>query len=731
MKRKRNFKNGIIAMVLLISMFVPNFGTQEFYAASSYTNAMMFYESVTTTKTTAMETVDGTVYYATKAKLASSTTNLRYHTIGFDITLTGNGVSVSFSVARTGGSMVEVSNVQYGGYDYILYAVQDQTLFNLAMAANPAFAPQVLDASYIRVDMNAIMTTKQGGSLAGVVSENGVGGLNEWGKVYHLNNYSHLSTMLGIFSGHTFASYINIYDILENYKLYVNYNVQGTPEANANCTSTAKVGNGYTVSNGYLSQNGSQYIQSSRVLNAMTLVNPSNIALTKKGYHLDIGREWTALNQSFTHLQSYMPKSIYSGVGYGDYGITMYADWKPNTYTVNYHANSGKGTVASTSFIYDQYNNLQEAAFSKKGYKLVEDKEWNTKPDGSGKSYRSGESVRNITAENGGVVDLYAQWEPCVYEIREDKLEGTGGTDIFYVKYSKAFYLEESCESGKEITHIESPYLKGHTFMGYFRSTVAYELGENPLIKPDGVNASGKNHAKIMFSNTKYDTNVTIYAEYVPNKYKITFDKQGGMGGTDSIEVEYGQECQAIVEPYWRKDGFTFKGYNTKADGSGEMWYNEYGTSDKTYDIEGDTVLYAQWEDVTAPLAYIDVTTESWTNDPITITGSGEDYGVGLNKIELYDNTNLVMSNLAPNTTKDTISYVNPLEGVTNYRFMAWDNNAQWASANRTVKYDITPPFRVDVLNQDANLHDVTTIDFEKKTLSITLDLTDVKPSTE
>lgn len=695
MRQKRKFKNSIIALVLLLSMFVLNLGTQEFQAASSYTNAMMFYESRTATHNRAVETVNGTIFYATKAKLASSSTNLRYHTLGFDITLIGNGQAVTFSVSRTGGSMVQISNVQYGGYDYILYAIQDQTLFNLAMAANPSVAPTVLDASSIYVYMSAIMTTKQGGALGGGVSETGTGGLYEWGKVYHLNNYAHLSTMMRTFSGHTFESYINIYDILKNYQLYVNYNVQGTPEANTNCSSTASVGNGYAISNGYLTQNGSQYMQSSRVLTAMTLVNPSNIALSKTGYHLEEGREWTALNRSFTHLQSYMPKSIHAGVGYQNCGITMYANWQPNKYTINYNANGGNGFVAASTHTYDVMESLRASTFTRTGYKLKLGEEWNTSSDGTGTSYSSSELVSNLTNENGGLITLYANWEPCIYSITEYKEDGVGGTDEFYEKYDTGFYLEEVCAPGTEISSIELPNKKGYDFLGYFDNI--FGVGE-PLIGPD---------ANITFPNNYYTYNTTLYAGYKAKQFSVTFDKQGGYGGSDSAVVTYDQFMPIADAPV--REGYTFTGYYTEPNGQGELYYNENMATSIIYQSESDLILYANWVDNTSPNVNLVATTEDWTKDEIVLTATGIDYGSGLASLQLYMNDALITdkANLA-GVRSETITYTNTMEGVINYKAVATDMVGNQSEAFKTVKYDIKAPegeIIECVVDEDGKLH--------------------------
>ena len=63
---------------------------------------------------------------------------------------------------------------------------------------------------------------------------------------------------------------------------------------------------------------------------------------------------------------------------------------------------------------YDMDYTLRKNKFKRKGYKFVR---WNTKADGSGKKYGNKEEIENLSAKNGAVVDLYAQWSRDTYKI--------------------------------------------------------------------------------------------------------------------------------------------------------------------------------------------------------------------------------------------------------------------------------------------------------------------------
>ena len=88
--------------------------------------------------------------------------------------------------------------------------------------------------------------------------------------------------------------------------------------------------------------------------------------------------------------------------------VTLYAQWTANTYTVHFVAGIPvSGEMPDQSLTYGQAANLPANAFSTtKGYFV----NWNTEADGSGTTYTDGQEVLNLTAEDGGVVTLYAQW---------------------------------------------------------------------------------------------------------------------------------------------------------------------------------------------------------------------------------------------------------------------------------------------------------------------------------
>lgn len=90
--------------------------------------------------------------------------------------------------------------------------------------------------------------------------------------------------------------------------------------------------------------------------------------------------------------------------------ITLYAQWKANTYEVRFEKNAEKasGEMDSQNFVYDIKQGLTKNSFINQGYKFSS---WNTSPDGDGITYNDEQEVKNLSQEDGTIIILYAQWD--------------------------------------------------------------------------------------------------------------------------------------------------------------------------------------------------------------------------------------------------------------------------------------------------------------------------------
>lgn len=110
---------------------------------------------------------------------------------------------------------------------------------------------------------------------------------------------------------------------------------------------------------------------------------------------------------------------------FNDNELVLYAQWNPNKYSYTLNSNIDDTNSLNDELIfwtnYDENITLSKDCFSNGDLKLLR---WNTKPDGTGKSYTSNQVVKNLTSVNGDNVILYAIWgSKYEYSIKKYELD--------------------------------------------------------------------------------------------------------------------------------------------------------------------------------------------------------------------------------------------------------------------------------------------------------------------
>ena len=153
---------------------------------------------------------------------------------------------------------------------------------------------------------------------------------------------------------------------------------------------------GYSVK--YDANGGSGSMDSTKVAKGDSATVSTN-TFTKDGYIFD---GWNTKSDgdgtSYKNDDTFTPS--------GD--TTLYAQWKGVDYSVAFSANGGSGSMSDEAMTYGREKALTANKFTRDTYDFAG---WNTKPDGSGTSYKDGESVKNLTKSKGSTVKLYAQWK--------------------------------------------------------------------------------------------------------------------------------------------------------------------------------------------------------------------------------------------------------------------------------------------------------------------------------
>jgi len=166
------------------------------------------------------------------------------------------------------------------------------------------------------------------------------------------------------------------------------------------------------------------------------------------------------------------------------------------------------------------------------------------------------EKVSNLTSTNGSTVTLYAQWKKSTYKITY-KLNGGTNNRSNPKKYDI---------TTKTIT-LKSPTKKGYTFKGWYKDS-----------------KFKKKVTKIKKGSTG---NITLYAKWQKNTYKITYKLNGGKNKSSNPK-KYNVTTKTITLRAPTREGYTFKG-----------WYKDSKFKKKVTKIKkgstGNLTLYAKW----------------------------------------------------------------------------------------------------------------------------------------
>ena len=401
-------------------------------------------------------------------------------------------------------------------------------------------------------------------------------------------------------------------------------------------------------------------------------------------------------------FQGWNTKADGTGVGYtvgqevskltdkdGD-TVTLYAQWFPLSYQVEFDPNGGEGSMEPVTMTFDKAEQLPACTLSLQGCRFAG---WQRTHVAGGHIYADQDTVVNLCGSNpeqpdeGEItVSLSAVWMPetdvvvgvfnndaavsgltveLIHETTQNKYtlaadavpgyykfvpgpeadpgdagDGTGddtdenppalpeGSYTVSVYDGNGFYdttgktinvefgkgellilqyctLEIAGENDKISAWIED---NGSQYSGLSKVPEGSELGVTASAADgyhfDGYSAEG---ATPIWNPTKANQTITVKGEVKikarveANQYRVTLDPNGGNGSMDGQDMIY-DEPQNLLPNQYKRDGYTFNGWNTKADGTGQGYDDGATVQNLT---TGDAVtLFAVWKPITYKIDY-------------------------------------------------------------------------------------------------------------------------------
>jgi uncharacterized repeat protein (TIGR02543 family) len=303
-------------------------------------------------------------------------------------------------------------------------------------------------------------------------------------------------------------------------------------------------------------------------------------------------------------------------------GLTLYAVWTANQFTLTYNANGGSGAPVSELRNSGAVANLSATTPTRSGYSFAG---WTPNADGTGTNKSAGASY----TMPGANTTLYAQWTLVTTTIAYDGNSSTSGSAP----------SSSSAAAGSTTTTATAGTLarSGYTFAGW--NTAA--------------NGSGIDYAVGASITYPASSTTTLYAQWTAVLYTLSYNANGGVNASPAApnqNANYNATLTLAASSYNpTRAGYTFAGWNLKADGTGT---NHNAGANNFSMPASNTVLYAKWTAINYNITYS-------ANAPATTTASGSQ----------TDGTNYVLNSTVTVANKGTLA-------VTGYRFVGWNTLA-------------------------------------------------------
>ena len=269
--------------------------------------------------------------------------------------------------------------------------------------------------------------------------------------------------------------------------------------------------------------------------------------------------------------------------------VTLYALWEAHSYEIRFHGGEGADGITRdmTKLYCGRSYVLSSCGFRRTGYDFAG---WK---DGTGKEYPDRYVGMNFSLEEGGTLELYAQWKPHAYTIAYRNCLSCDGNE------NPASYDVETPVA------LRAPVRPGAQFLGwyldpYFRTRIEE-------IAP-GSRAG----------------NLTLYARWAGTgrgyRYTIVYDGNGATYGRMNSMSCYNGGLYYLGSSYFLRTGYTFQGWSLSKDARTPDWTARSVVGNLAGGEDQVITLYAVWKPNTYRVYYQSIIGADKNPNPDTFT---------------------------------------------------------------------------------------------------------------
>ncbi|MBS0937933.1 InlB B-repeat-containing protein, partial [Lactiplantibacillus plantarum] len=285
-------------------------------------------------------------------------------------------------------------------------------------------------------------------------------------------------------------------------------------------------------------------------------------------------------------------------------GLVLYAQWQAVTagkITVIYNGNGNTSGQVPDSYVGDSGSTVTisgQNTLQRTGYSFIG---WSPNPSATNVTIY-GEGSQNVFTDN---TVLYAMWAV------DGNYIATPAEVTYNPNYSGEngnYIVEGAVDANAEVNDVT--VLSGHKVVANEKNGGAY-LGESYTVVDYGVtglpsrdnyiflgwstdpNATTPEYTGNQVIQSLSDKTLVLYAVWQQGNYTISYDANGGIGTMSDQTALIDEESQ-LTKNSFNRPGYTFQGWNTSKDGTG----NSYTDQDSVINLASageNILLYAIW----------------------------------------------------------------------------------------------------------------------------------------
>lgn len=237
---------------------------------------------------------------------------------------------------------------------------------------------------------------------------------------------------------------------------------------------------------------------------------------------------------------------------------TLFASWKPISYSIAFDANGGSGEMEQLDAVYETMVALPANTFTAAGKTFAG---WSLSASGEVMFY-DGMQVKNLATVNGATTTLYAKWENGSVATHTLTFETNGGSIV----------APQRVLTGKTAVEPVVPVKEGSAFLGWYTDaefSTAYNF------------------------TSAVTADATLYARWAASVYIVRYNPGYGWGDMPDQPMEYGQYAE-LRQCAFKLSTYEFSGWATTLEGEGE--YRDGARVKDLATQDGAVItLYATW----------------------------------------------------------------------------------------------------------------------------------------